>query len=168
MDRGILDLLRNDGCITVNKRLIRAVGLVEAVVYSELASRHYYFSERNRLDSGGYFYNTKEDLEAGTGATRRQQDAAIKRLIDLGLIEMKVKGIPATRHFRFTAANLRAVTELLTGIKERTPEELAEELLIKAFADAGATKEPTEEVKEMAAKAIKEGKAKTRARARWG
>ncbi len=164
MDRGILDLLRNDGSITVNKRLIRALGLIEAVVYSELASRHCYFNERDRLDGSGYFFNTKEDLEQGTGATRRQQDAAVKRLIDLGLIEMVVKGIPATRHFRFTTANLRAVTELLTGVKERTPEEM----LLGAFQQAGATKELTAEVKELAAKAIKDGKAKTKAKARWG
>ena len=164
MDRGILDLLRNDGCITVNKRLIRALGLIEAVVYSELASRHCYFKERDRLDGSGYFFNTKEDLERGTGATRRQQDAAVKHLIDLGLIEMVVKGIPATRHFRFTAANLRAVTELLTGVKERTPEEL----LLDAFQAAGATAKPTDEVKELAAEAIRRGKARVKAKARWG
>ncbi len=163
MDRGILDLLRNDGSITVNKRLIRALGLIEAVVYSELASRHCYFKERDRL-SDGYFFNTKEDLEQGTGATRRQQDTAIKRLVELGLIEMVVKGIPATRHFRFTDANIRAITEIMTGERQRTPEEL----LIESFQQAGATVTPTAEVKELATKAINKGKAKQKAKARWG
>jgi len=38
----IIDLLRSDGSIVVNKRLAKAIGLMEAVVYSELVSMYKY------------------------------------------------------------------------------------------------------------------------------
>jgi len=112
MSWGILELLRSDGSITVNKSLIRKVGLIEAVVYSELISRYCYFRDRDRLKKG-YFYNTVSDLEEATGVSKRYQLSSIAKLQRLGLLEMRVMGVPATRHFRFTQDHIDSLATLL-------------------------------------------------------
>lgn len=94
----ITSLLRNNGCITVNKYLIQAIGLSEAVLYCELCSRYEYFEDKEMLDDG-YFYNTQYDLQAGTGLGEKAQRTVISKLKKLNLIDMVRKGIPAKRYF---------------------------------------------------------------------
>jgi len=113
MSWGMLELLRSDGSVTVNKSLIRKVGLIEAVVFSELVSRYCYFRDRDRLKKGGYFYNTVSDLEEATGVSKRYQLSSIAKLQRLGLLEMRVMGVPATRHFRFTQDHIDSLAVLL-------------------------------------------------------
>ena len=165
MNKGILDLLRADGSIVVNKRLIRGVGLVEAVVYSELASRYCYFRDRGKLSEGDYFFNTKEDLEEATGATRRQQDSAIKTLVSMKLMEMKVMGIPATRHFRFTNANLNKLTSLLLAEKQEADKD-PEDLLVEVFQGLSKVElslEAAEDIKKQA----RSSQARMKSKAKW-
>ena len=95
----IIDLLRADGSITVNKNLIQAIGLNEAVLYCELLSRYIYFRRKNLLDDEGYFYNTQYDLQAGTGLGEKAQRTAINNLKEYKLIKVELKGMPAKRHF---------------------------------------------------------------------
>ena len=93
------EILRNNGCITVNKYLIHAIGLNEAILYSELASRREYFENRDTL-TDGYFYNTQYDLLAGTGLGEKAQRTAINNLKKLELLEVKLMGLPAKRYFK--------------------------------------------------------------------
>ena len=51
----ILDLLRADGSIVVNKKLANKIGLNEAVVLSELISRFKWHQKENK-DKNGWFY----------------------------------------------------------------------------------------------------------------
>ena len=164
MNRGILDLLRADGSITINKKLIQLVGLIGAAVYSELASRYHYFKDRGRLTDGGYFFNTKEDLEEATGVTRRQQDTAVKELMEMGILEMKVMGIPASRHFRFTDSNLKKVSELLffEAPAEKQPEDLLVETF-QGFCKDQLTPDIVEDIKKQARKS----QARQKATAKW-
>ncbi|MGE5438050.1 MAG: hypothetical protein ACM3O3_12625 [Syntrophothermus sp.] len=89
----ILDLLRGDGSIIVNKRLAFNIGLNEAILYTELISKFKYFKSRNELDSEGYYYNTHENIYIDTCLTKRQQITLFKNLEDLGLIKCKNKGV---------------------------------------------------------------------------
>ena len=98
--RSLYELLRADGSIIINKNLARAIGINEAIIYSELLSRYFYFEGRNNLGLDGYFYNTVDDLEIGTTLTRWTQEPAIKKLVKLGLIKTKVSGVPPKRHFK--------------------------------------------------------------------
>ena len=164
MNRGILDLLRADGSITINKKLIQLVGLIGAAVYSELASRYHYFKDRGRLTSEGYFFNTKEDLEEATGVTRRQQDTAVKELTEMGIIEMKVMGIPASRHFRFTDKNLKRISELL--FFESPAEKQPEDLLVETFQAQSKTRLTPEEIEDIR-KLAKKSQAKHKAKTKW-
>lgn len=96
----IFKLLRSDGSIVVNKNLAKNIGLCEAILYSELISRYSYFEERDSLDSDSCFYNTVEDLEEGTTLSDYQQRKAIKTLVNLKLLSVKLKGLPAKRYFK--------------------------------------------------------------------
>jgi len=96
----IIELIRNDGSIIVNKSLARNIGLNEAILYSELLSKYIYFSKRCMLDCDGYFFNTVENIEEDTTLTKKQQIPAIKNLEKLGLIKKKIKGLPPKRFFK--------------------------------------------------------------------
>jgi hypothetical protein len=180
MDWAILDLLRADGSITINKRLIQKIKCpLAAMMFSELASRYCYFRDRGRLTKEGYFFNTVADIEEATCITRRQQDAAVKLLTGLGIIEMRVMGIPATRHFRFTEKNIRNLNYLLTGSKnkvfklskKKTEDDILEDqavFLCESFQGERAGEPIPEEAVNLAKQAIKDGKAKLQQREKYG
>jgi hypothetical protein len=98
----ILDLLRSDGSIVVNKRLAHEIGLTEAIIYSELVSLFKYYANRGDLVDGEWFYCTAEKLEKNTALKRKPQDRSIASLEKLGLIKVKKMGLPAKRYFSIT------------------------------------------------------------------
>ena len=102
----ILSLLASSSFITVNKDLIKAVGIEAALLFGELASEYSYWSDQN----DDYFYSTVENLEEKTTLNDYQQRKAIKVLKDKGLIEVKIKGVPAKRYFKI---NDNAVLKIL-------------------------------------------------------
>jgi len=120
----IYDLLRSDGSIVVNKNLIFAIGLHESIIYAELVSRFSYFSDRGKLESDGYFYNTIADLQSGTGLGEKPQRVAIKNLEKLGLIDIDRRGMPPKRYFAILD-NEQILKDLLTKGKIKQAETLA-------------------------------------------
>mgnify|MGYP006277558131 FL=1 len=94
-----LDLIKSDGYITVSKELARKIGLQETILLSELISQHKYFKQRNELDKEGYFYCTVDKMEKQTTISKKTQTRKINNLVEMGLIEKKLKGLPAKRHF---------------------------------------------------------------------
>ena len=100
MFNSLIELLRSDGSIVINKTLAKNIGLNEAIIYSELLSRYCYFSNRNELTADGYFFNTVQDLEDGTTLNDYSQRKAIKKLEELGLIKCDKRDIPAKRYFK--------------------------------------------------------------------
>jgi hypothetical protein len=98
----IFDLLRADGYITVNKTLAHEIGLNETIIYSELVSLHQYWRKQGKLTDDNWFFCTIENLERNTTLTRNKQDRAIKKLQELGLIEVERRGLPAKRYFKIT------------------------------------------------------------------
>ena len=107
----ILNLLRSDGSIVVNKFLAREIGLNETVVLSELIARSEWHKEKGD-DKNGWFYCTQKTLKKQTSLNRYYQDKSIDELIELGLISKKTMGIPAKRYFKI---NTKAVTTLVTS-----------------------------------------------------
>ena len=95
----ILYLLASSNFITVNKSLLKMVGLEASVLLGELASEYVYFEGQEGLEDG-FFYSTIENIEERTTLSVHQQKTAIRKLKELGLIETKVKGVPAKRFFR--------------------------------------------------------------------
>ncbi|QGY29053.1 hypothetical protein [Pantoea cypripedii] len=62
---------------------------------------------QNRMD-GQWFYKTQSDLEEETGLSRYEQEGARKKLVSIGVLEEKKKGIPAKLYFRVNEVNLAA------------------------------------------------------------
>ena len=98
----ILDLLRADGSIVVNKRLAHEIGLHEAIIYSELVSLYKYWSDRGELVDGEWFYCTFPNLEKNTTIKERTARKTVNNLENLRLIESDLKGLPAKKHYRIT------------------------------------------------------------------
>jgi len=99
-NKTVKELLLSENYIQLNKLLIHAIGLHESILYCELCSRKKYFEDKDLLSEDGYFFNTVNDLYAGTGITEKQQRAAIKNLTKLKLLNVVVKGLPAKRYFK--------------------------------------------------------------------
>ena len=96
----ILERINPTNTGSYNRPIAHALGLGAAVVYAALISKQVYYEQHNMLDEEGFFYSTIADLEESTTLTKRQQRAAIKVLIDKGLIKRKRCGMPAKRYFR--------------------------------------------------------------------
>lgn len=144
LKNGIYELLRADGSIVINKRMARALGLRETVLYSELLSRYFYFESRGMTEENGYFYNTIEDIKDGTTLSRRHQDSAIKKLVKYGLIKVKVAGLPPKRYFKIiddTDLLLRILGH--DGEEEKDIAERRADLQIESCQIAGGKKKVT-------------------------
>lgn len=77
-------------------------GPVAAVFLSQMVYWH------NRMD-GGWMYKTQADITSETALTRDEQETARKRLVTLGVLEEKRRGVPATMHYRINAERLEAL-----------------------------------------------------------
>ena len=95
----ILRLIASRNFISVNKNLIRCIGLEEAVLVGELASELHYLRERTAVDDE-FICLTVEEVKSNTGLTGYQQRKILNRLSELGIIEATSRGIPAKRHIR--------------------------------------------------------------------
>lgn len=96
----ILQLIASDGFITVNKALIKLMGLEESILLGELASEFDYWTKNNGLTEDGFFFSTIENIEDKTTLSEYQQRKALKHLQEMGLVEIRVKGLPAKRYIK--------------------------------------------------------------------
>lgn len=96
----VINSLRSKGSIIVNKKMANTFGVNVAILYSELLSKYKYFADRGQLTEDGYFFNTVENLQDDTNLSDHQQRETIKILRKIGLIDYRVKGLPAKRYFR--------------------------------------------------------------------
>ena len=96
----ILHLIASDSFITVNKELIKVVGLEAAVLIGELASEHNYWTQNKGITSDGYFFSTIENMEEKTSLSGHQQRQALKKLEEIGVVTVKIMGLPAKRYVK--------------------------------------------------------------------
>jgi hypothetical protein len=74
-----------------------------------LLSQGFYWSKRTK-DTDGWFYKTRLEWMDETGLTEAELDGAREKCREAGVIEEKLKGVPATLHYR---VNKQKVYELL-------------------------------------------------------
>lgn len=116
----IFEILNPTNTGNYNRAIGHALGLNEAVIYGALLSKCYYY-ETNEMIEDGWFYSTGDDLYESTCLTRRQQDKAIKSLVEAGLIFCELRGMPAKRFFA-----INENTEILKGIIAKGEEIMCE------------------------------------------
>lgn len=99
----LLKLVSGDNFVMYNIDLARATSPAAAAIYSALIRSYQTFIKQlvTHKDKE-YFYMTVETMEEFTAYKRKPQDRAIKELIDFGLIETALIGLPAKRHFHIT------------------------------------------------------------------
>lgn len=84
-----------------NVQIALKLGLEAAALLCELAGVLDTLRATLKEDDEGkiWFYRTVEDVESRTGLSRWQQETAIRRLKEAGLLESRRRGLPAKRHF---------------------------------------------------------------------
>lgn len=107
----IISLLSSSNYIVVNKDMIREYGINATLMLGELASEHSYWERTGQLDEDGLFYSTIENIEYNTGLGRRKQADALKKLEQVGIVNVVVKGCPASRYFQL---NVDRIAELFS------------------------------------------------------
>ena len=135
----ILSILSTDNFITVNRTLIKELGLEEAVIIGELASEHLYWESRDELQEG-FFYSTIENVADRTGLTAYQQRTALNNLESAGLVEVRKMGMPAKRYIRINEAELLKVFNDKKLKNLTTSDEKTERQVVQFF-DTNKTKE---------------------------
>lgn len=96
---GISKLLSTDGFITVNKILIRELGLHEAIMIGEMCSEYNYWEKCNKLEND-MFYSTRDNIEYNTGLSEHFQRKALKTLQEKNIITVEKRGLPAVNYYR--------------------------------------------------------------------
>lgn len=118
---GIINLLANNGYIILNKIVIKKLGLHEAIILGELCSEYTHWEKNGKLEDN-YFYSTRENIEENTGLSAYQQREPMKKLISLGVILEKRKGMPLQKWYSLNSQLLYKLLcedlDLTTSIKE--------------------------------------------------
>lgn len=96
----ITELLSKDGYILCNKQLAKTLGLHEAIILGELCAEFEYWKNSCGLTGEGYFFSTIENIEKNTTLSEKQQRNAISNLVSANILETKLIGLPAKKHFK--------------------------------------------------------------------
>ena len=94
------NLLASSKYIIVNKDLIQALGLNEAVILGELCSEFAYWESINQLNDDNYFYSTRDNIYKNTGINSHFQRIAIKNLEEKQILHTKKCGIPCKTYYK--------------------------------------------------------------------
>lgn len=94
------NLLASSKYIIVNKDLIQALGLNEAIILGELCSEFAYWESINQLYENDYFYSTRDNIYKNTGINAHFQRIAIKNLEEKEILYTKKCGIPCKTYYK--------------------------------------------------------------------
>lgn len=118
---GIINLLANSGYIILNKTIIKKLGLHEAIIIGELCSEYIHWEKIGKLEEN-YFYSTRENIAENTGLSAYQQREPLRKLINMGVILEKSKGMPLQKWYSLNSELLYKIlcenTDLTTSSKE--------------------------------------------------
>lgn len=95
----LMSILSNDGYIILNKYVMKALGLHEAILLGELCSEYIYWYKGEKLQDG-FFYSTRENIERETTLSPFQQRQALKKLTEMGLVEILEKDMPKKTYYK--------------------------------------------------------------------
>lgn len=107
-----LSLLDKDGYITLNKSIMRYLGIDAAILFGELFSEYIYYSNNDMLTEDGFFFSKAENIEANTTLSAYKQREALKVLKEKNFVVVDLRGVPAKNYF---SINLDAVDEFLNS-----------------------------------------------------
>lgn len=106
----LLKLLSSSNYLVINKDLMKVLGIEETILLGELASEYDYWYKKQELEDD-YFYSTIENVEKNTTLSKYKQTQAMNKLKELGIIETKLKGIPAKRYIKINEDRIEEVLQ---------------------------------------------------------
>ena len=112
---GLVQLFASNNWLSINRTLMKVLGLKTTVLLGELCSEYDYWEREGKLVDG-MFYCSIEHLEEQTTLSRYEQTTAINQLKELGILDVMLKGVPATRYFKFNKSQF--VNFLQSGLLE--------------------------------------------------
>jgi hypothetical protein len=92
-------LLDKDGYITLNKLILKYLGIDAAIMYGELWSEFIFYYKNHMLTEDGYFFSKAENIEANTTLSPYKQREALKILKEKKLVKVDFRGVPAKNYF---------------------------------------------------------------------
>lgn len=96
----ITSLFSSSGFFSVNKRLVKKLGSLEAAgFFACLCSKSDYWEDRGRLRNG-FFYCTQDYIQEELCLSKKKQLKHCRRLESLGLITTKTMGLPKRKFYR--------------------------------------------------------------------
>lgn len=95
----LMSILSNDGYIILNKYVMKALGLHEAILLGELCSEYIYWYKEEKLQDG-FFYSTRENIEKETTLSPFQQRQALKKITEIGLVEILERDMPKKTYYK--------------------------------------------------------------------
>lgn len=104
-------LLGAGSYLTVNKFLLKNIGLDASFLFSTLIDFENYLESKNQIQPEGWFYAERDKLEEATTLSAYKQKEAEKILIAEGLIEVKLKGVPARNHYKICSNQVIKIFE---------------------------------------------------------
>lgn len=107
---GLRKLLGHD-YLMVSKPILKLVGQDAAIWIADVFSKFNYFEKRGMLEEDGTFFNTQENIQKDTQISFYNQSMAVKKLKEMGIIDVTRKGIPPKNYYKF---NFDTLTELLS------------------------------------------------------
>lgn len=128
----IMGLIASDNYIVCNKDLIKNLGANEAILVGLLASKFQYYLKENKMqyfDNKPYFFCTQNTIEKEIGFKETVLRNATKHLVEVGILEVVKKKIPARNFYYINAENMlkylgdQSLENLGTGDEETTPPE---------------------------------------------
>lgn len=95
----MLRFIASDNYIIFNKDIAKKWGIDCALMLGELASESEYWRKQGKLEDG-YFYSTVKNIEENTTLSDKKQRTALALLKELGIVDFKLKGLPAKRYIK--------------------------------------------------------------------
>lgn len=136
------DFFRDLGpVVSYHPRINRITGSVTATIFmSNLLAW-----EGHQKDSDGWIYKTRDAIHGETGLTRSEQETARRHLREKGFLEEKLRGVPATMHYRLDLDAINDAWEATNKQAETPPTSRRKSRQLKGdeVADKMATIPPT-------------------------
>lgn len=113
----ILDLIASDNFIPYNKAIAKKIGVAETIVFGA-------FCGYQRINKGNEFYREQDKIVDDTSLTRYEVRNAIKKLNELGIINITRKGLPSKFFYTINSQKVVELLDLSSSIKFDTTSDI--------------------------------------------
>jgi hypothetical protein len=95
----VIEAFKSSGYLIVNKTLIQKLGLINAIVLSNLVDKHIYFKEKKE-EFDGWFYVTNSAQMKQLNIKEHSLIQCKRYLKEIGMISTKREGLPSKEHYK--------------------------------------------------------------------